>query len=217
MRALFRLIRLAPLLLLSPLILIVSVIAFAVEDVVWTLIGRKQPRTDTQPATAGASVIIPNWNGRDLLETYLPSVIIALAGNPSNEIVVVDNGSSDGSAEFLSRNFSQVRVVALERNLGFGGGSNAGIRAAANDIVILLNSDMRVDAGFLAPLLAGFSDEKVFAVSCQIFLSDPAKRREETGLTEGRWRRGALRVGHRADLEVNEAFPCFYGGGGSCA
>ncbi len=100
MRAIFRLIRLAPLLLLSPLFLIVSVIAFAVEDMVWGLAGRKRPRADTQPTTGGASVVIPNWNGRDLLENYLPSVVTALAGNPSNEIVVVDNGSSDGSAEF---------------------------------------------------------------------------------------------------------------------
>src|SRR5271166_5101900 len=132
MRALFRLIRLAPLVLLSPVILIASVIAFALEDMVWTLIGRKQPRADTQPVTAGASVIIPNWNGRDLLEKYLPSVITALAGNPANEIIVVDNGSSDGSAEFLSRNFPDIKVLALERNLGFGGGSNAGVRAAVN-------------------------------------------------------------------------------------
>jgi GT2 family glycosyltransferase len=217
MRALFRLIRLAPLLLLSPVILIVSVVAFALEDMVWTLIGRKQPRADAQPATAGASVIIPNWNGRDLLEKYLPSVITALAGNPSNEIVVVDNGSSDGSAEFLSRNFPHVKVLALERNLGFGGGSNAGVRAAVNDIVVLLNSDMRVAPDFLNPLLAGFTDARVFAVSCQILFSDANKRREETGLTQGWWEEGGLRVRHRIDEHIRDLYPCFYGGGGSCA
>lgn len=217
MRALFRLIRLAPLVLLSPLILIASVIAFALEDMVWSLIGRKQPRTDTQPATAGASVIIPNWNGRDLLEKYLPSVITALAGNPANEIIVVDNGSSDGSGEFLSRNFPEVKVLALERNLGFGGGSNAGVRAAVNDIVVLLNSDMRVAPDFLAPLLAGFTDAGVFAVSCQILFSDTNKRREETGLTQGWWEEGGLRVRHRIDEQIRDLYPCFYGGGGSCA
>jgi len=66
-----------------------------------------------------------------------------------------------------------VRLLALPRNLGFGSGSNAGIREARNDIVVLLNSDMRVAADFLHPLLDGFADEKVFAVSCQIFFSDP--------------------------------------------
>ena len=57
----------------------------------------------------------------------------------------------------------------------------------------------------------------MFAVSCQIFFSDPAKRREETGLTQGWWEDGGLRVRHREDASVTQAFPCFYGGGGSCA
>ncbi len=72
----------------------------------------------------------------------------------------------------------------MPRNLGFGGGSNAGFAAAKNPIVVLLNSDMRVAPDFLAPLLEGFRDPDVFAVSCQIFFSDPAKLREESGLTQ---------------------------------
>ncbi len=120
-----------------------------------------------------ASVVIPNWNGRDLLAKYLPSVIAAWRAIRTNEIIVVDNGSEDGSAEFVREHFPSVRLLALERNLGFGGGSNAGFRAAQNDIVVLLNSDMRVEPDFLAPLLEGFTDETVFAVSCQIFFSDP--------------------------------------------
>jgi glycosyltransferase involved in cell wall biosynthesis len=76
---------------------------------------------------------------------------------------------------------------------------------------------MRVDPGFLPPLLAGFTDERVFAVSCQIFFTDPAKPREETGLTQAWWAQGALRVRHRVDERISGLFPCFYGGGGSCA
>jgi O-antigen biosynthesis protein len=57
----------------------------------------------------------------------------------------------------------------------------------------------------------------VFAVSCQIFLGDTTKRREETGLTQGWWEDGGLRVSHREDPAVDRLFPCFYGGGGSCA
>jgi GT2 family glycosyltransferase/glycosyltransferase involved in cell wall biosynthesis len=164
-----------------------------------------------------ASVVIPNWNGKQLLEKYLPSVATAIEDFPGSEIIVVDNGSRDGSAAFVKERFPKVRVVALERNLGFGGGSNAGIEAARNDVVVLLNSDMQVDRGFLGPLLEGFTDEDVFSVSCQIFFSDPAKIREETGLTEGWWQQGGLRVRHRIDQQVNELFPCFYAGGGSCA
>src|SRR5262249_16619538 len=150
---------------------------------------RSKPRlaAEQRCANTSASVVIPNWNGRDLLEEYLPSVIEALAGSSGTEIIVVDNGSTDGSAKFVRQQFPSVRVLALGGNLGFGGGSNAGFRAAKNDVVVLLNSDMRVQPDFLAPLLEPFADEKVFAVSCQIFFTDPLKRREETGLTQVWW------------------------------
>src|SRR5258708_19350815 len=164
MRLLVRLIRLAPLVLLSPVVLLASICALALEDLAWRLFGRRQPRADTLPATTAASVVIPNWNGRDLLERYLPSVIQACVGHPGNEIIVVDNGSPDGSAEFVRRNFPQVKLVALERNLGFGGGSNAGVGAARNDIVVLLNSDIRVDLAFLAPFLAAFPSTPPFSL-----------------------------------------------------
>ncbi len=205
------------LLLVSPLLLAITLAAFILEDFFWVIFGRKQASQPLMPRHEAATVVIPNWNGRDLLERYIPSIIAAMAGYPENEILVVDNGSEDGSAEFLRAHFPQVRVLELPQNLGFGGGSNAGFAAAKNDIVVLLNSDMRVDQGFLAPLLTGFSDPLVFAVSCQIFLSDPAKRREETGLTLGWWEDGSLKVSHKEDGDITGLFPCFYGGGGSCA
>ena len=218
-----RVLRALPLLLVSPLLFALAALAMLAADLVWFVAGRRASAAspDRPPETmvcpTAASVVIPNWNGRDLLGKYLPSIVAALAGNPANEIVVVDNGSGDGSAEFVLRNFPQVKLVALEKNLGFGGGSNAGFRAAANDIVVLLNSDMRVAPDFLAPLLEGFRDPLVFAVSCQIFFADPTKPREETGLTQGWWEDGQLRVRHRVDPQVDTLFPCFYGGGGSCA
>jgi GT2 family glycosyltransferase/glycosyltransferase involved in cell wall biosynthesis len=208
------------LLVISPLMLLAAVLSLALTDLLWHLCGAgSQPAAASQaaPLPASATVVIPNWNGRDLLERYLPSVIAALSHNPENEIIVVDNGSADGSAEFVRRAFPDVKVLALERNLGFGGGSNAGFRAARNDIVVLLNSDMQVSPDFLPPLVEGFRDERVFAVSCQIFFRDPAKLREETGLTQGWWQDGGLKVRHRVDSGLADLFPCFYGGGGSCA
>ncbi len=212
-----RLAKALPYLLLVPFEAIVALVALAACDVVYALTGRRRPPADTRPNTRAASVVIPNWNGRDLLEKFLPSVITALDGNPDNEIIVVENGSTDGSAEFLRERFPRVRLLALDRNLGFGGGSNAGFRAAKNDIVVLLNSDMRVAPDFLQPLLDGFSDERVFAVSCQIFFPDASKLRQETGLTQAWWEDGALRVRHRIDDQVTGLYPCFYGGGGSSA
>lgn len=212
-----RLLRSLPLLLLSPVLLLFALLAMLLTDLAWAIAGRRRPRVSTPVDATAASVVIPNWNGRDLLEKYLPSIIEALAGNPRNEIIVVDNGSTDGSAKFVEERFPGVRVLALPKNLGFGGGSNAGFEAARNRVVVLLNSDMRVERDFLAPLLAGFEDPDVFAVSCQIFFTDPNKVREETGLTQAWWQDGGLRVRHRIDPQIKDLYPCFYGGGGSCA
>jgi GT2 family glycosyltransferase len=210
----WRLLKGLPPAILAPPLLALAALVLWLGDL---LPRRKRLAPERRPETRSASVVIPNWNGRDLLEKHLPSVIEATAANPANEIIVVDNGSTDGSADFVRERSPQVRLLALDRNLGFGGGSNAGVLAARNDVVVLLNNDMRVDRGFLQPLLDGFTDSRVFAVSCQIFFSDPGKKREETGLTEGYWLQGSLRVGHRIEPEITELFPCFYGGGGSCA
>jgi hypothetical protein len=213
----WRILKGLPLALAAPVYLALAALGLLLADAIASLRGRNRLPAGTKPATAAASIVIPNWNGRDLLEKYLPSVIASTEDHPGSEIIVVDNGSEDGSAEFVRERFPQVTVLALANNLGFGGGSNAGFRAAKNDIVVLLNSDMRVERNFLAPLLAGFQDENTFAVSCQIFFSNPDKVREETGLTEGWWQQGGLKVRHRVEPDIDQLFPCFYGGGGSCA
>ena len=210
-----RLLRALPLLVLSPFLIVIAALVLLLADL--STRRRSRPAPPLRSGPSAASIVIPNWNGKDLLEKYLPSVVQAASGNPLNEVIVVDNGSTDGSAEFVRAAFPSVNVLALPRNLGFGGGSNAGFRAARNDIVVLLNSDMRVAPDFLQPLIEGFRDPDVFAVSCQIFFSDPARIREETGLTQGWWQDGGLKVRHRIDPEIDDLFPCFYGGGGSCA
>lgn len=215
--ALWRILKGLPLALLAPVLLLLAAVLMILCDLARLLRPRKRQPVETMPATAAASIVIPNWNGRDLLEKYLPSVIAAIESSPGSEIIVVDNGSSDSSAEFVRKHFPQVRLVALTKNLGFGGGSNAGFEAARNDIVVLLNSDMRVEKDFLRPLLDGFTDEKVFSVACQIFFTDPNKLREETGLTETWWQHGGLRVRHHTDASIRELYPCAYGGGGSSA
>jgi GT2 family glycosyltransferase/glycosyltransferase involved in cell wall biosynthesis len=213
----WRLLRGLPWALLSPIFLFTAAIVLFLADLATALTPKRKLRAETLPDVTKASVVIPNWNGKDLLAKYLPSVIASIEDHPDSEVIVVDNGSTDGSVAFIEEMFPEVRVLPLKQNLGFGGGSNAGFRAAHNDVVVLLNSDMWVERNFLQPLLDGFTDEKVFAVTCQIFFSDPAKIRQETGLTESWWQQGALRVRHRADKTITELYPCAYGGGGSCA
>jgi GT2 family glycosyltransferase/glycosyltransferase involved in cell wall biosynthesis len=217
MLVLFRFLAALPFVLLSPVLATFSALLLLASDLAWHFFPHKRPPKNSLPDNSAATVVIPNWNGRDLLARYLPSIVEALSANPRNEILVVDNASTDGSVQFLHSNFPKVHVLALDRNYGFGGGSNRGFAAAGNDIVVLLNSDMRVAPDFLQPLLDGFSASDVFAVSCQIFFTDPNKLREETGMTECWWHRGMLRARHRSDASVESLWPCFYAGGGSSA
>jgi len=139
-------------------------------------------------------------------------------GRP-HEILVVDNGSVDGSRAYLEQHFPEVRILALEKNLGFAEGNNAGVRAAQHDIVVLLNNDMVVDRGFLGPLLDGFGT-RTFAVSSQIYLQDSSKRREETGRTSAVYRRGMIDYSH-CEIDGHafsrDCYPVFWAGGGSSA
>jgi len=203
----------------APVILALVALSFLCGDLLASLQRRFRSRTSPPPRPIEpprhASIVIPSWNGKDLLGKYLPTIVAACS--PDDEIIVVDNASADGSAEFVEGRFPQARVLRMDRNLGFGGGANAGIRAARHRIAVLVNNDMRATPDFLPPLLAGFTDDAVFAVSSQLFFSDPARRREETGLTTGRFEKGFLRVRHEVDDEIERLYPTFYAGGGSTA
>jgi len=98
------------------------------------------------------SVIIVNWNGKSLLEECLDS----LAAQTANgiETILVDNGSQDGSAEYVQARYPAVRLVSLPENLGFAGGNNAGIRVARGDYIALLNNDTKTDPAWLENLLS---------------------------------------------------------------
>ncbi len=194
-----------------------SALALLAVDLSFLGFGKRRPPVHSPARHQTASIIIPNWNGRELLARSLPQLIAAVDLSSGNEIIVVDNASTDGSAAFLQEHFPQIRIHQLPQNAGFAGGANSGVAVAANEIVVLLNNDMHVQTGFLSPLLQHFADPLVFAVSSQIFFSDPQRRREETGLTETWWEKGTLRVGHRIDVELKEAYPCAYPGGGSSA
>lgn len=96
------------------------------------------------------AIVILNWNGRHLLQRFLPSVLQYSAGA---EIIVADNASTDDSIPFLKEHYPQVRVIQNEENLGFAGGYNAALQEVEADLFCLLNSDVKVTAGWLAPVL----------------------------------------------------------------
>src|SRR6266851_1797492 len=183
-------------------------------------VSRLRPRRRPEPAPARrgprlATIQILNYQGRELLERNLPSVIAAVPA--PHEILVVDNGSSDGSVEMLREKFPQVTIVALDRNYFFARGNNAGVPHARHDIVVLLNNDMRVEPDFLAPLLAPFENDDVFAVASQIFFP-PGLKGEETGLTRARFNGGAFDYSHDpVPADPPPAIPILWGSGGACA
>lgn len=111
------------------------------------------------------SVVILNWNGRDMLRTFLPSVVRHSAGEET-EVCVADNGSTDGSAEMVRREFPSVRLIALNENRGFADGYNVALRQVEAEYVVLLNSDVEVTEGWLHPLVS-YLDAHPEAAACQ--------------------------------------------------
>ncbi len=99
------------------------------------------------------SVVVVTWNGLGLTRRCLESLRAQRAPGLEVELVVVDNGSADGTVAALSSE-PDLRVVALGRNTGFAGGVNAGIAASRGDVVVLLNNDAVAEPGFLEHLVA---------------------------------------------------------------
>lgn len=114
------------------------------------------------------TIVLPNYNGRELLEKNLPKVLKATKKwGGQFEIIIVDDGSKDNSVAFLRKNYPQVRLIIHKKNQRFGVACNNGIKAAKGEIVILLNTDVVPQGNFLEPLLDNFKDDKVFAVGCK--------------------------------------------------
>ena len=98
------------------------------------------------------SVIIPNWNGRDLLGPCLESLY--RQDFDDFETILVDNGSNDGSISFVQKNFPQVEIIRFTENRGFSAAVNAGIIASKSYYVALLNNDTEVESAWLKELVA---------------------------------------------------------------
>ncbi len=132
------------------------------------------------PAPAGITVVIPSRNGKHLLETSLPPVLEDLSASPS-EVIVVDNGSDDGTVEWLEQRHPGVSIERSAAPLSFARAVNLGIARARFSHVCLLNNDMIVEPGFFRALRQAFvAVPDLFCATAQIFFP-PGVRREETG------------------------------------
>lgn len=111
--------------------------------------------------TCKASVIIPSWNGQQLLKNCLPSLRKQTLKN--FEVIIIDNGSSDSSVSYLEKNYPDVRLIKLKSNSGFAHAVNLGVKLCVGEYIVLVNNDTKLDK------------------NCLQFLVKAAKRRD-TGI-----------------------------------
>lgn len=111
------------------------------------------------------AVVILNWNGCEMLRSFLPSVV-SLSEADGAVVYVADNGSSDASVEMLRREFPSVRLILLKENHGFADGYNLALQEVEAEYVVLLNSDVEVTEHWLLPL-TGYMDAHPEVAACQ--------------------------------------------------
>jgi len=146
------------------------------------------------------SIIIPNFNGKSLLEKNLQHVIAAAKTYQSEsskkvEVIIVDDFSTDDSVDFLNNIAADsslpIHIVEKKKNEGFAATVNDGVSHAKGEIVLLLNTDVVPEENFLQPLLTHFKDSKVFGVGC-LDKSIEAGKVVERGRGIGTWDKGLL-------------------------
>ncbi len=152
------------------------------------------------------SIIIVNHNGKHFLKECIISVLHQ--NYPTFEIIVVDNGSNDGSIEFINNNFPTIRIIKCEINLGFAGGNNIGVKNAKGELVVLLNNDTVVHNGWLKGLVNAVADKNVVTASSLIKTDGiPDKYYEKNGSINF--------LGHNIMRIFDEPTDIFFAGGAS--
>lgn len=127
-----------------------------------------------------ASIVIPTYNGR----SYLSECLASLKAQTwqGTRVIVVDNASADGTAEFLKSDYPSVELIRLETNTGFAGGCNIGAKAAQGDWIVFLNNDTVVEPDWLENLLTtAASDEKMGACTSKIRMLSDRQRLDAIG------------------------------------
>lgn len=127
------------------------------------------------------SIIVLNWNRKQLLKRCIDS--LRAQTYSACEIILVDNGSQDGSAAYIRENFTDVRLIENEKNLGFCGGNNVGIRHSKGDYIALMNNDAVMDPNCVAEMVKTIERNKnIGAVATKILLEDKPTHLDAAGI-----------------------------------
>lgn len=154
------------------------------------------------------SIIIPNFNGLNLLKKNLHGV---LNSGIEGEVIVVDDASTDGSVEYLTKNYPEVKLISKKVNEGFSSAINVGVSHAKYDLLLLLNNDVSPKKDFTNYLFPLFKDPNVFAVGC-LEESYEKKRKIFRGRGIGSFNRGFL-IHKRGKIDSNSTLWVSGGGG----
>ena len=135
------------------------------------------------------TVVIPNYNGMKYLPECMTSLCEGQENAPEYEVLVIDNGSADGSVEYLNREWCTeeegkcpVRLIALTENTGFCHAVNLGIRESRTPYVILLNNDTKVQPGFIRGLYKAIAvEDRIFSVSAKMLMWDKPELMDDAG------------------------------------
>jgi len=167
------------------------------------------------------SIVIPNYNGEDILKKNLSKVLEASMGYIEGEveIIISDDSSTDRSIQIIEEFIKKNKITGIKINLlknevnrGFSSNVNLGVTKAKNEIIVLLNTDVSPHVNFLKPLVIHFQDKEVFAVGCMDESIEEGKV-VPRGRGVGKWRRGLL-VHSAGDLDKTDTL---WAGGGSSA
>jgi len=158
------------------------------------------------------SVIIVNYNGMVYLDECLSSLLAQT--HPAIEIIFVDNGSSDGSCEYIMKNFPSVKIITNNENLGFAKGNNIGIKVAKGQLIATLNNDTTVTSRWVEELVGAInSDANVGMCASKMLFMKNAELINSTGICISRsgacWDRGMFEHDNGQYESIDEVFgPC---------
>jgi len=148
------------------------------------------------------SIVIPAYNGKEYLSDNLPLVV----GLGADEIVIVDDASTDGSADYIAKNYPQVKLIRHSQNLRFPISVNDGFKSSSGDIIFLLNQDLKPQKDLIIKTLTHFKNENIFAVTFN---------ENNRSWADGDWKNGMLEFKNgEIDNKIHESL---WASGGSAA
>ncbi|MDP8259969.1 MAG: glycosyltransferase [Candidatus Gygaella obscura] len=164
------------------------------------------------------SLVMPNYNGIDILKEALPTIFsIERFANGNDEVLIVDDASKDGSVKFIKENYPKIKLIRNYRNKGFGYTSNRAVKSAKHEVVVLINNDIKLTKDFLKHLVDSLKDKNVFSVTPKLYGWD--EKTFAWGMHMGHFENGYIRLWNECETgngdRINRPSPSLFAIGGA--